>query len=149
MLRYLACASALALAVPAAAQTIEQPQPAAPSESVTEAPMDDAMPGESAAPIDQPTSEMSAAEPRPATDPAQIAAIIDQQFPGADTDSSGDLNQQEFATWFIPLQAAQLPEGVTADQTQLEQMAGTAFAQADADSSRSVTKDELTSYLTA
>lgn len=147
MLRYLVCASAIALAVPAVGQSIQQQPPI--SDPAMEAPVENAKPADSENSPYAPVDDTAAVEPQPANDPAQVASVVEQEFPKADADSSGDLDQREFAAWMIPLQAAQMPEGDTADQTELAAMAGTAFAQADTDSSQAVSKEELTAFLLA
>lgn len=90
-------------------------------------------------PADQPAAGT------PATS-AQIAAVVDSQFPTYDKDGDGALNAAEFATWMTALRTASNP-GATTDGATLAKWANAAFAQADVDQSKSVSKAEFVSFL--
>ena len=118
---------------------VSEPQPA--PVAGTPAP---SAPSESAAPTGD------AAEPAPASEgaatPAQIAQIVDHEFSTYDADKSNDLNQSEFAAWMKKLRTATDPT-VDPESEQIKTWVGQAWAAADADTSGSVNKDELTGFL--
>src|SRR3546814_9614446 len=76
----------------------------------------------------------------------QVAQIVNQEFPTYDADTSGDLNQTEFATWMTRLRTATDPT-VDPQSEQVKSWIGQAFAAADADKSGAVSKEELTGFL--
>ena len=77
-----------------------------------------------------------------------VAAVVDSEFPTYDTDSSGDLSTQEFSKWMTTLKKA---EAATTGQQLADQeiaaWASAAFAMADQDKSKAVSKPELVAYL--
>lgn len=75
----------------------------------------------------------------------QVTAIVDQEFPAHDADSSGELNAAEFAAWMTKLRAAAPQDAQSGDHAT---WATQAFKVADADSSGSVSKTELIGFLT-
>ncbi len=181
MLKLFACASAIALAAPVAAQiettTPAEPEAAIEAQTPGEEPMADDMTAPEAEsdaiaeaqPLDQPETEepavaqtqpiddpamegedavadaAPATEAQPQADPAQVASFVEQEFPNRDADGDGELSQEEFAAWMVPLFTAQLDE--TPEQPEIDAWAGAAFAQADTDSSTGVTPDEMTQFL--
>ncbi|MFV0624986.1 hypothetical protein ACBY01_13390 [Sphingomonas sp. ac-8] len=82
---------------------------------------------------------------QPAT-PTQIADIVEQEFPkysgGKDT-----LTQTQFGAWMASLRSASDPSA-TAESPEMKSWITQAFAQADTDKSKSVSKAELTAFLT-
>lgn len=92
----------------------------------------------------------AATQPAPASGtaatPTQVAQIVDQEFPTYDADSTGDLNEAEFAAWMKKLRAATDP-AVDPESADVKTWIGQAFAAADADKSKSVSKSELTGFL--
>lgn len=79
---------------------------------------------------------------------AQIAAVVEREFPTYDADKSGQLDKAEFSKWVLDLKAKELKStGKTATSTELGAWASAAFTSADADKSKSVNKAELTKYL--
>lgn len=119
-----------------------------------------------APPASDPTAPAPASEPAPAPDtatqpapasgqpapsgaaatPAQVAQIVDQEFASYDADSTGDLNEAEFGAWMKKLRAATDPS-VDPESADVKTWIGQAFAAADSDKSKSVSKTELTGFL--
>lgn len=119
-----------------------------------------------APPASDPTATPPASEPAPAPDastqpapaqgqpapsgaaatPTQVAQIVDQEFPTYDADSTGELNETEFAAWMKKLRAATDP-AVDPESADVKTWIGQAFAAADADKSKGVSKTELTGFL--
>ncbi|RJF85470.1 EF-hand domain-containing protein [Sphingomonas cavernae] len=136
MIRTVIFASAIALSAPVIAQETQTP-PAAPSETTaTQAPSEaaPAAPAQEAAPAAQ-------AQPAGAS---QVAQVVDADFPAYDKDSNGELSQTEFSAWMLKLRQA---GGDATPETELTAWAGAAFAQADADKNKTVSKGELTRFL--
>ncbi len=134
-MKKLTLAAAMLAAAPAFAQTaapVGQVTPAAPAPVTTPSPPVVATP----APV----------APRPATGPAEVAAIVAREFPAYDKDANGGLSAGEFGSWMVRLKAIADPT-VTADAPSTKTWLGAAFAQADLDKSRSVTLQELTGFL--
>ena len=86
----------------------------------------------------------AAAKPAAAGTPA--GDIINREFAGYDKDGDGVLNEAEFDAWMVALKKASDP---TTDATGLDTKTylTKAFAQADADKSKTVSKAELTTFL--
>ncbi|MBP6031343.1 MAG: EF-hand domain-containing protein [Sphingobium sp.] len=79
---------------------------------------------------------------------AQVAAVVDQEFPAYDADKSGVLDKTEFSKWILDLKAKEMQaSGKTASQTELSAWATAAFTTADADQNKNVSRTELTKYL--
>lgn len=125
------------IAAPLAAQEVTSPT-TAPSQSQTMPPADPAQTTPTQTP---PSTDTAVAQTLPATDPSASGA--DQEFATYDKDANGALSRSEFRTWISAHHAAAAP----ADANAAKKSAGSAFAQADTDRSRSVSKEELTSYL--
>nr|WP_223181430.1 EF-hand domain-containing protein [Sphingopyxis sp. LK2115] len=141
---------AAAVAVPAFAQaTPPTSDPAnAPTtmEPATPAPMPDTT---SPAPAPDASAPPDASEPASsgtAATPAQIAGIVDQEFPTYDGDGNGELSDAEFAAWMKKLRAATDP-GVDPESAEVKAWIGQAYAAADTDKSGGVNKAELTAFL--
>lgn len=143
-------ASALALASVAVAQeapvesspapqsgptTVDLAGPAAQSDAARDA----AIPASIVAP-----EAAAAAKPAAAGTPA--AEIINREFGSYDKDGDGGLNSAEFNAWMVALKTASDPTtdaASPATRTYLSE----AFTQADADKSKTVSKTELTAFL--
>jgi hypothetical protein len=151
--------SAIALAAPALAQESTAPTPPASESTATQPPAQAQTPTEMApaqTPQVQnppaPQSAPAAPEQTPPSSTAQattnsaqnVAAVVDSDFPAFDADKNGELSKTEFAAWMTKLRAAQ--PGATAS-TDTKTWAEAAFAQADTDKNKSVTKGELTTFL--
>ncbi len=162
MLRILTATSLLALAVtPALAQsdmgantqttTTEQQvsaQPATPGTAVepgTEmGPMDStsATPATPAAPATD-SSTSAAAEPRTVT----VQKLVDAEFPAYDANKNGNLEQTEFGKWVLALYAASGDAAAPKDPAAKDKWSKAAFATADADKNKAVTKAEMNVFL--
>lgn len=155
MLKYAFLASAMIVAVPVGAQTVAPAPQTTPQQStapVTSSP-------QSATPVTDP----AATTPAPATDPAatgdatasataqpasgaQVAGIVDKEFATYDKDANGGLNQAEFGSWMVALRSAS-DASVKPESAETKTWVKGAFAQADKDKSKTVTKAELTGFL--
>lgn len=136
MLRKMTAFSILALAtVPALAQQAE-PLAAPPAEeaSVTT----------EQTPVSPAPAEPAVAEPRDVT----VAKIVDAEFPAYDENKNGDLDQPEFTKWVLALQSASADANAKAmDEAAKLKWARGAFAAADADKSKKVSKAEMNKFL--
>ena len=155
MLKYVFLASAMIVAAPVGAQTTTPAPQSSPQQST--APMTSSP--EPATPVTDP----AATTPAPTSDPAatgdttasttaqpasgaQVAGIVDKEFATYDKDANGGLSQAEFGSWMVTLRSASDPT-VKADSADTKTWVKTAFAQADKDKSKTVTKAELTGFL--
>ncbi|WP_294316021.1 EF-hand domain-containing protein [uncultured Sphingomonas sp.] len=162
MLKYALLAGVMTVASPALAQqttntaptqatTQTAPQTQAPAGSpVTDAqpaatPMDSAT--AAAAPAD--ATQTAAAQPattQPATGADQVASVVETEFPTYDANKDGKLEKAEFASWMVKLKQASDPKA-TATDAKTKSWVNSAFAQADKDKSKSVSKPELIGFL--
>lgn len=153
MTRLFTISSALALAVaaPAVAQQADpMSTPPAP-----DAPMATEMP----APVDPVTEPAPAAEPAPSAPVADAAPVdarvatvtqlVETEFPTYDADKNGDLTQPEFTKWVLALhsKAEEAKAAAKMDEPAKAKWAKNAFATADVDKSKKVSKAELTTFL--
>lgn len=95
------------------------------------------------------SGETATAEPAPgstAATPVQVAQIVDKEFPTYDADASAELSEAEFASWMTKLRQASEPTFDPA-APEVKTWIGQAFAAADADKSKGVSKAELTGFL--
>lgn len=145
MLKQILLVGAAALSFPALAQAVQPddatapPPPGQPDAATTPAP----------APIESAPTEGATTQPAPssaAATPAQVAQIIDREFPTYDADKSNDLNQSEFAAWMKKLRTATDPS-IDPESEQVKSWVGQAWTVADADKSGAVSKEELTGFL--
>lgn len=143
MLRILTASSILALAaVPAIAQQAEPlaVPPAAEAPITTDAPLTTE---QSPAPI-EPAAAPAPAEPRSIT----VAKIIETEFPAYDANKNGDLDQPEFTKWVLALHGASTDANAKAmDDAAKLNWANGAFASADADKSKKISKAEMSKFL--
>lgn len=157
MLKQMLLIGAAAISFPALAQTPPADDPNAPPAQTEPAPPA----GEPAEPAPQPTpapdasttpsaGEATTAQPAPAqgtaATPTQVAQIVNQEFPTYDADSNAELSEAEFAAWMKKLRAATEPS-VDVESVEVQTWIGQAYSAADADKSGSVSKEELTSFL--
>ncbi len=162
MLKYALLAGVMTVASPALAQqttntaptqatTQNAPQTQAPAGSpATDAqpaatPMDSAT--AAAAPAD--ATQTAAAQPattQPATGADQVASVVETEFPTYDANKDGKLEKAEFASWMVKLKQASDPKA-TATDAKTKSWVNSAFAQADKDKSKSVSKPELIGFL--
>jgi hypothetical protein len=156
MTRLFTISSALALAV-AAPAVAQQADPMMTS-STPEAPMPTEMP----APADPSVQPAPASEPAPAAPAAESAAnspadtrvatvtqLVEAEFPSYDADKNGDLTQPEFTKWVLALhsKAEDAKAATKMDDAAKAKWAKNAFATADVDKSKKVSKAELTTFL--
>lgn len=87
------------------------------------------------------------ASAQPATKADQIAQVVSTEFPTYDKDSSGTLNESEFSTWMVALKTASDPT-TKAESASTKTWVDQAFATADTDKNKSLSKTELTGFLT-
>jgi len=150
MIRTLLLASAFALASPALAQQTEAPaDPAAtdmasPNETTAEPAPVEAAPAQDSVTEAAPAAPAQTAAAQPSAT-AQVAQVVEADFPSYDTDKNGELSAAEFAAWMTKLKAAAAPAGATAAADTA--WTSKAFAQADTDKSKTVSKTELTTFL--
>lgn len=76
----------------------------------------------------------------------QIADVVNTEFPTYDKDANGDLSTTEFGSWMVALRTASDP-ATKAESAEIKTWIGQAFASADADKSKAVSKTELTAFL--
>lgn len=148
MVRSALLASAIALSSPAFAQDAP-PEPAPQSAPTT---VDEAGPAtqssaarDAAIPPSIVAPEVEAAA-KPAAPGTPAADIIDREFASYDKDGDGVLNAAEFDAWMVALKKASDPT-TDASAPETKTYLAKAFAQADADKSKTVSKAELTAFL--
>ena len=91
-----------------------------------------------------------AAPPAGSAPPASDRTAVDNEFAAYDTDRSGALDQKEFAAWFASKAQQKMAEsGQNATPEEVNTQAMSAFAQADTDSDRSISREELSRFLAA
>jgi Ca2+-binding EF-hand superfamily protein len=78
---------------------------------------------------------------------AQVAQVVDAEFPGYDKNGDNLLSTSEFGAWMVALKTQSDPTTVAAAPETRKWVDG-AFAQADADKNKMLTKTELTRFLT-
>ncbi|AJP74229.1 hypothetical protein TS85_03265 [Sphingomonas hengshuiensis] len=83
----------------------------------------------------------------PAASPDQVSQAIGRDFGTYDADANGALNQAEFGTWVSALRKASEPT-FAPGSPEAQTWVGQAFAATDTDKNQSVTKEELTTFLT-
>lgn len=136
----MASAPVLAQVTPAPGQTTGAAPQKAPA--TTADPMQTAQPtAEPAAP-----TQSAPAEGQVQATGSQIAQVVDTQFPTYDKDGDGKLNKAEFAQWMVALKS-QTDPSTKADAPTTKKWVGSAFAQADTDKDKAVSKTELTGFL--
>lgn len=141
MLRHMLFVGAAAVSFPALAQEQPPADPAASPMTEQTAPMPDA--------ATTPPAGETATQPAPSgtpASPAQIAQIVDQEFPTYDGDANGELNAEEFGAWMKKLRAANDPSADT-ESAAVKAWIDQSFQAADTDSSGGVNKAELTAFL--
>ena len=165
MLKQVLLIGAAAISFPALAQEAPpSPGTTPPTEQPEAAPMPDSAPAPTdttaPAPIEPATDTMAPAGEAPAqtapaspapsssaaATPAQIAQIVETEFPTYDGDKSGDLSAAEFGAWMKKLRTAQDP-AVDPESADVNSWIDQAYGAADADKSGSVTKEELIAFL--
>lgn len=173
MLKYALLAGAMIVAAPAIAQTAANPTPGAPMGAQT-APMGTATPDtatttaapaspSAATPQTSPTTTAQAAPAQTTATPTdaapvqqaasqptatgdQVAQVVDSEFPTYDTNKDGKLNATEFSAWMVALKTKTDPS-TKAGSPETKKWVSAAFTQADTDKNKSLSKTELTGFL--
>jgi len=157
MMKYALLAGAMLISAP----TMAQDKPATPQTPAAAQPAtqtDPAQPApQAAAPAQSTTSPTAATDPAapaqtaqaaPATKAQQIAQVVDTEFATYDKDKDGVLSATEFDTWMVALKTAADPT-TKADAPATKTWLAQAFAQADTDKNKKVSKTELNGFLVA
>ncbi|KQN29271.1 calcium-binding protein [Sphingomonas sp. Leaf38] len=147
MLKYAMLAGAALVAAPVLAQaTATAPQTSAPAGAAT----GQANPSGAMASPQGPTTDavpmQSTAREQPATG-SQVAQVVDTEFPTYDKNGDGKLSAVEFGGWMVALKSKTDPS-TSPDAPGTKKWVSAAFAQADADKNKSLTKTEVTRFLT-
>ncbi|BCA62431.1 hypothetical protein HMP09_1665 [Sphingomonas sp. HMP9] len=147
MLKYAMLAGAALVAAPVLAQsTTTSSQTSAPSGAATgQTNPSGAMASPQATPTDA-VPMQSAAREQPATG-SQVAQVVDTEFPTYDKNGDGKLSAVEFGGWMVALKSKTDPS-TKPDAPETKKWVSAAFAQADGDKNKSLTKSEITSFLT-
>ena len=164
MLRMLTATSLLALAaIPALAQTGTQPTtpptdhsqhgsahsatpatPAVPAQPRTEdmdtVPAMPAQPNSASVDSSPPTTS---AEPREVT----VQKLVDAEFPIYDVNKNGTLESAEFGNWVLALYDVSGDANAPKDAASKAKWSKAAFATADADTNKTITKTEMNRFL--
>ena len=144
MMKYAFLAGAMMASAPVFAQEATAPGQTSPA-PVQAAPATSADPTQAAQPATDPAATTPAQGQVQATGD-QIAQVVDTQFPTYDKDGDGKLNRAEFGQWMVALKS-QTDPSTKADAPATRKWIGTAFAQADTDKDKTVSKTELTGFL--
>lgn len=147
MMKYAFLAGAMMVSAPVLAQTTTAPAQTTTAEPQS-APATTADPAQAATPAADPTAPTQAApaEGQVQATGSQIAQVVDTQFPTYDKDGDGQLSKAEFTQWMVALKS-QTDPSTKAEAPATKKWVGTAFAQADTDKSKKVSKTELTGFL--
>ncbi len=143
-MKYAFLAGAMMVSAPVFAQTTTAPAQTSPAPAQA-APATTADPAQAA----QPATDPAAATPEQGQVQAtgsQIAQVVDTQFPTYDKNGDGQLSKAEFSQWMVALKS-QTDPSTKAEAPATKKWVGTAFAQADTDKNKSVSKSELTGFL--
>jgi outer membrane biosynthesis protein TonB len=139
---------------PAPTPEAAQPAPTPDAAQPTPAPAPDATPpaatdpaaAQPAPPAGEATTTAQAAPSGTAATPTQVAQIVNTEFPTYDADSSAELSEVEFGTWMKKLRTASEPT-VDVESAEVKTWIGQAYGAADADKNGTVSKEELTAFL--
>jgi hypothetical protein len=144
MLKYAVLTGLALFSVPVEARVIaESPQASLQGGETNQSSQPDAL-GQQGTPTDA-VPMQSATREQPATS-SQVAQVIDAEFPNYDKNADGKLNASEFGAWMVALKSKTDPTTkATAPDTR--KWVDAAFAQADADRNKTLSKAELTSFL--
>ncbi|MEH3158016.1 MAG: EF-hand domain-containing protein [Sphingomonas taxi] len=158
MLKYALLAGVMTIAAPALAQvqtntapTQTTPAQTVPGQTPAGSPVTDPQPAP-AAPMDSAATQATPAEPtqsaaaQPASGADQVASVVETEFPTYDANKDGKLEKAEFASWMVKLKQASDPKASATDAA-TKSWVNAAFAQADKDKSKSVSKPELVGFL--
>ena len=152
MFKYALLAGAMTIAAPTLAQsttTSPQTAPTAPTGAA-----DPSMSPAQTAPGQTPPAQSAPTQSAPAqtaqaTQPAsgdQVAQVVDTEFPTYDKNADGKLSAAEFGDWMVALKTKTDP-ATKPGTPETKKWVAAAFAQADTDKNKSLSKPELTSFL--
>lgn|GEM_PF-847229 len=171
MLRILTASSLIALASAAslaqtgpmdtqvAPQNANRTEPATPATPAMPAtpnagePATRATPATPATPAEPSTGDASDPEPQPAPAPTAepkevtVQKLVDAEFPTYDINKNDELEPAEFRKWVLALHDASGEANAAKDPSAKAKWANAAFATADTDKSKKVTKAEMNSFL--
>jgi hypothetical protein len=140
MLKYAMLAGAALIAAPVLAQTTATSPQTSPSSGGAPAEVPQSGTPTDAVPM------QSAAREQPASS-SQVAQVVDTEFPTYDKNGDGKLSAAEFGGWMVALKSKTDPS-TKPDAPDTKKWVSAAFTQADADKNKSLTKAEVTSFLT-
>ncbi len=162
MFKYALLAGAMTFAVPAMAQTSTAPGQAAaesggnvvqtPSTTVMKTTPTDATPMQpataastatQAGPVQPAATQQAAMQPASG---AQVAQVVDTEFASYDKNGDGKLSTVEFGAWMVALKTKTDPS-TKAGTPETKKWVDAAFAQADTDKNKSLSKAEVTGFL--
>lgn len=143
MMKYAFLGAAMMVSAPVLAQVTPAPAQTT-SAAPQEAPATSADPAQTAQPAT--STEAAPAGGQVQATGSQIAQVVDTQFPTYDKDGDGKLNKAEFAQWMVALKS-QTDPSTKAEAPATKKWVGSAFAQADTDKDKTVSKTELTGFL--
>ncbi|MCP3734224.1 EF-hand domain-containing protein [Sphingomonas sp. RP10(2022)] len=163
MLKYALLAGVMTFAAPAVAQvqvntapTQTTPAQAVPDQATSPqtpagSPVNDpqaapATPMDSTAQATPAGDATQSAAAQPAAGADQVASVVETEFPTYDANKDGKLEKTEFASWMVKLKQASDPKASATDAA-TKSWVNSAFAQADKDKSKSVSKPELVGFL--
>jgi hypothetical protein len=132
---------------PSATDPMSQTTPAPTSAAPTTPPAPttaDAQPQTAPTP-NAPPADAQAANPAPSGQGAQVAEVVNGEFGTYDKNQNGSLSKTEFGAWMTALRTKADPS--VKDDAANKSWVAQAFTQADTDKSKSVSKDELTNFL--
>jgi len=134
--------------VPATPDNTVQPQSVTPADPMATAPAapQDAQATAQPAPATPAAAPAQQAAAAPVSGAAQIAQVVNTEFPTYDTDKNGTLNETEFGAWMVALKAKSDPS-TKADSPATKTWVDQAFASADKDKNKVLSKSELTGFL--
>lgn len=142
MMKYAFLGAAMMVSAPVLAQVTPAPAQTTPA-TPQAAPATTSDPAQTA----QPTADVSVStQGQVQANGSQIAQVVDTQFPTYDKDGDGKLNKAEFAQWMVALKSQTDPSTKT-EAPATKKWVGSAFAQADTDKDKTVSKTELTGFL--
>ncbi|WP_242137452.1 EF-hand domain-containing protein [Sphingomonas sp. TREG-RG-20F-R18-01] len=146
MLKFICIASVALVATPVFGQ-VAQPSTNVPAGAQQGAASIDPSQPASGPQSSVPPESGQAAAAQPATG-TQVADVVGTEFPTYDKDHDGALSAREFGAWMVALKTASDPSTkATAPAT--KSWIAQAFAQADTDKNKKVSKGELTTFLSA
>ena len=143
MMKYAFLGAAMMVSAPVLAQVTPAPAQTTPS-APQAAPATTVDPAQTAQPAA--STEAAPAGGQVQATGSQIAQVVDTQFPTYDKDGDGKLNKAEFAQWMVALKS-QTDPSTKAEAPATKKWVGSAFAQADTDKDKTVSKTELTGFL--